>query len=82
MSFAAKIAETRLSHVNPAQPLQIGKFKITAIPSQHTPATAINNDLGEQITHPLHLPARFYEFKEGGSFIIFTWAATTLNTKA
>lgn len=65
---AAKIAETRLSHVNPAQPLQIGKFKITAIPSQHTPATAINNDLGEQITHPLHLPARFYEFKEGGSF--------------
>ena len=29
---AAKIAETRLSHVNPAQPLQIGKFKITAIP--------------------------------------------------
>ncbi len=64
----AAIPESRLSLVNPAQPIQIGKFKITAIPSQHTPATAVNNDLGEQIQQPLSLPARFYEFKEGGSF--------------
>ena len=28
----------------------------------------INNDLGKQIQQPLSLPARFYEFKEGGSF--------------
>lgn len=64
----AAIPESRLSLVNPAQPIQIGKFKITAIPSQHTTATAVNNDLGEQIQQPLSLPARFYEFKEGGSF--------------
>lgn len=44
------------------------QFTVTAIPSQHTPPTAVNNDLGEEIKQPLHLPARFSAFKEGHSF--------------
>ncbi len=45
-----------------------GQFKVTAIASQHTPATVVNNDLGEEISRPLPQPARFSEFKEGHSF--------------
>ena len=50
------------------QSFQLGQYKITPIPSQHTPPTAVNNDLGEDIDQPLTQPARFFEFKEGGSF--------------
>lgn len=63
-----RIPESQLKPVKAWQPMQIGAFTITAIPSQHTPATAVNNDLGEEIQQPLTLPARFSAFKEGGSF--------------
>jgi L-ascorbate metabolism protein UlaG (beta-lactamase superfamily) len=48
--------------------MSFGEFKVTAIPSQHTPPTAVNDDLGEEISQPLQQPARFSEFKEGHSF--------------
>lgn len=63
-----KVPEHQLKLAVPFQALQLGAFRITPIPSQHTPPTAVNNDLGEEILHPLPQPARFYEFKEGGSF--------------
>ena len=63
-----KIAESQLRLVKPFESLQLGAFKVTPIPSQHTPATAVNNDLGEEIKTPLTLPARYNAFKEGGSF--------------
>lgn len=62
------VAEQQLLPIQPFQPMLFGQFKITAIPSQHTPPTAVNNDLGEEITQPLQLPARFSAFKEGHSF--------------
>lgn len=62
------VPEQQLVPVQPWKTLQIGHFSITAIPSQHTPPTAVNNDLGQEIAHPLPLPARFSEFKEGHSF--------------
>lgn len=63
-----KVAEQQLIQVQPLHALSFGEFKITAIASQHTPPTAVNNDLGEEITQPLQLPARFSAFKEGRSF--------------
>ena len=63
-----KVPEAELQQIQPMQSMQFGEFKVTAIPSQHTPPTAVNNDLGEVITHPLAQPARFSEFKEGHSF--------------
>ena len=63
-----KVPEAQLQQIQPMQSMQFGEFKVTAIPSQHTPPTAVNNDLGEVITHPLAQPARFSEFKEGHSF--------------
>lgn len=64
----ANIPETQLQRVQAWQPMKFGAFTVTAIPSQHTPPTVVNNDLGEEITTPLTLPTRFPSFKEGGSF--------------
>ena len=62
------VPEQQLLPVQPFKPMLFGQFKVTAIPSQHTPPTAVNNDLGEEITQPLQLPARFSAFKEGHNF--------------
>lgn len=63
-----KVTEQQLLRVQPMQSMQFGDFKVIAIASQHTPPTAVNNDLGQEITHTLKQPARFSEFKEGHSF--------------
>lgn len=63
-----EVASSQLTQAEPWKVLHIGKFKITPIPSKHTPPTAVNDDLGKNITAPLVLPARFSDFKEGGSF--------------
>lgn len=62
------VSEQQLLQVQPFKTMLFDQFRVTAIPSQHTPPTAINNDLGEEITQPLQLPARFSAFKEGHSF--------------
>ena len=62
------IREQQLVPVQPWKALQIDHFSISAIPPLHTPPTTVNNDLGQEIAHPLPLPARFSEFKEGHSF--------------
>lgn len=63
-----KVTPQQLQSVKPWQLQHWGHFQTTAIPSQHTPPTAINDDLGEELLRPLTLPAKFSEFKEGGSF--------------
>ncbi len=63
-----KVTPQQLQSVKPWQLQQWGHFQITAIPSQHTPPTAVNDNLGEELLQPLALPAKFSEFKEGGSF--------------
>lgn len=63
-----KVTPQQLQPVKPWQVQHWGHFQITAIPSQHTPPTAVNDDLGEELLQPLTLPAKFSEFKEGGSF--------------
>jgi L-ascorbate metabolism protein UlaG (beta-lactamase superfamily) len=63
-----RVAEQQLIQIQPLQPMSFGEFKVTAIPSRHTPPTAVNNDLGEEIFQPLQQPAHFSEFKEGHSF--------------
>ncbi len=62
------VAEQQLIQVQPLQAMTFDEFKITTIPSQHTPPSAVNNDLGEEISQPLQQPARFSEFKEGHSY--------------
>lgn len=62
------VAETQLKQIKNFKKLYFGKFTITTIPSQHTPPTPVNNDLGEAILEPLTQPAKFSAFKEGGSF--------------
>lgn len=59
------VTETQLQQATLLKPIKMGKYTITAIPSQHTPTTLINNDLTEEILAPLALPTRFSNFKEG-----------------
>lgn len=63
-----QVTEQQLIQVQPLHALSFCEFKATAIASQHTPPTAVNNDLGEEMSQPLQLPARFSQFKEGHSF--------------
>ncbi|MFH7765504.1 MBL fold metallo-hydrolase [Acinetobacter sp. BSP-28] len=63
-----QVAEQQLIQIQPFKAMVFDQFTVSAIPSQHTPPTAVNNDLGEEIKQPLHLPARFSAFKEGHSF--------------
>lgn len=65
------MAEQQLIPVVAWKTMHFGAFSITAIPSQHTPPTAVNDDLGQEIAQPLKQPARFSEFKEGHSFDYF-----------
>lgn len=62
------VNEQKLTLAIPFQTQVFGAFKITPIPSVHTPPTPVNDDLGEEITSPFQLPAKFSAFKEGGSF--------------
>ena len=63
-----EVKAAQFSLAQAGQTLPFGQFKVTPIPSAHTPPTPVNDDLGEEITTPLKLPAKFSEFKEGGSF--------------
>lgn len=48
---------------------RIGEFYVRAIPSRHSPPVpGINNDLGTMIDHALKQPARYHEYREGGSY--------------
>src|SRR5690606_7721670 len=58
----AKVTPQQLQPIKPWQVQQWGHFQITAIPSQHTPPTVVNDDLGEELLQPLALPAKFSEF--------------------
>ncbi|ATO19312.1 hypothetical protein BS636_06390 [Acinetobacter sp. LoGeW2-3] len=61
------VRTSQLRRAISGQSLQWGQFKVTPIASAHTPPTPVNDDLGEEITTPLKLPAKFSKFKEGGS---------------
>lgn len=68
IALGGNVKPKQLQLAQAFQSFELGRYKITPIPSQHTPPTAVNNDLGEEIRQPLRQPARFFEFKEGGSF--------------
>lgn len=62
------IPAERLHVFEPHQPVRIGAFEITVLPSIHSKPTAINNDLGVVIERPFAQPARMRDYAEGGSY--------------
>jgi L-ascorbate metabolism protein UlaG (beta-lactamase superfamily) len=59
----------KLVQMNPVKIETFGDFSVQMIPTVHSrPIPLINDDQGEEITSPLKMPAKWYEFKEGGSF--------------
>jgi L-ascorbate metabolism protein UlaG (beta-lactamase superfamily) len=67
--------ENLIRRVKPGEPMDFGRFTVTAIPSQHFPHGMA---MGE-ITAPLVPPAGAMEYKEGGSFsLLFEHEAGSL----
>lgn len=63
-----QIKENKMTEFSPFSTYIIGDFSIKVLPSVHSKPFFFNNDLGQKITEPLTLPAREWQFKEGGSF--------------
>lgn len=62
------LTEDQMSLYAIGQPLTLGKFTVTVLASRHSPATAVNNDLGQVVGKPLPQPAMASAYKEGGAF--------------
>ena len=63
-----KVPEERIHLFDPKDPVKIGAFTVTVIPSVHSDPTIFNNDLGMTIDEPVIQPARKGSYREGGSF--------------
>ncbi len=65
---AAAICTSKLIPFSSCQEVELGKFRISIIPSKHSPPSWYNNDIGQTIDCVLKQPARAKKYKEGGSF--------------
>jgi L-ascorbate metabolism protein UlaG (beta-lactamase superfamily) len=64
--------EERLKAYEPGKELEIGKFHVTVLRANHSPAALrFLDDYGETIDRPLRQPARSRDYKEGGSYDLF-----------
>lgn len=61
------LKEEQMALFRPGKEIQVGRFSITVVKSKHSPATLVNNDLGEIIDIPLLQPARVSKYVEGES---------------
>jgi L-ascorbate metabolism protein UlaG (beta-lactamase superfamily) len=62
------LPDSLLIEFAPNVPISVGDFKITVITGKHSPPKILNADLGEVINEPLVQPAKYYKWKEGGSY--------------
>lgn len=68
VALGGGISHNRLHSYDDAKQYQVGRFKVTIIPSIHSIAHWYNNDLGQTIDTPLVQPAKKKAYKEGGSY--------------
>lgn len=67
----------------PGKEVKIGKFSVMPVASRHSPPMAFNNDLGKQISAPLHQPAKAKTYSEGGTYdLLITHGNQTFLVKA
>ena len=69
-----RIPEEKLVLYHNNETYQVGEYRIKVIPSLHSKPTVFNNDLGQTIDRPLVQPARFHDYKEGGSYDFYVEA--------
>jgi L-ascorbate metabolism protein UlaG (beta-lactamase superfamily) len=62
------VQEDKLTLFIMNEPVAIGKFKVTVLPSKHSKPNRYNNDIGVVIEKPLKQPAKMRDYTEGGSF--------------
>lgn len=67
----AGLPENEMEQYQPGKPMRFGKFTVTILNSKHTPALKIlgaKDDVGQNITEPLHQPAKLKAYTEGGAY--------------
>jgi len=65
------LPESAMEQYIPEKPLHFGRFTVTILKSKHTPALKIlgaKDDVGQDITAPLHQPAKLKAYTEGGAY--------------
>lgn len=68
------LPESQIHVVKPREAMQFGRFKVTWIPTVHTPMGGPISRLtgiGKTIDAPLKQPAHLWQFREGGSYTLF-----------
>ncbi|WP_167884201.1 MBL fold metallo-hydrolase [Leptospira idonii] len=64
IGLGSGLEEKFIRRVNAKETLQFGKFKITILPSRHSPHARYEGE----VTAPISTPAKIEEYKEGGAF--------------
>lgn len=68
LGHGAGISFHRLLPLRERVEIGIGEFVVTPLRATHSPVSAYNDNLGEQITHPRRQPVHANRLVEGGSF--------------
>lgn len=63
--------ESRMEVAMPGSPIQFGAWKLTFVPSRHSPMPFTNETKSETVTAPLKPPARATAWREGDVWSIF-----------
>ncbi|WP_175942201.1 MBL fold metallo-hydrolase [Caballeronia sp. BCC1704] len=69
IGLGAKLRDDQIKLFAPRQPVKLGEFEVTPIPSKHSPPFPfVNDNLGEKICAPLPQPQRERAYVEGGTY--------------
>jgi L-ascorbate metabolism protein UlaG (beta-lactamase superfamily) len=64
----------------PGEEQRFGDFTVKVLLSKHSPPTAFNDDIGEEIERPFRKPKRAQAYKEGGSYDVLITHRTRSST--
>lgn len=67
IGYGGGLKKEQTSEFKPNEPIQIGQFTVTVVPSKHSPDNALKDD-GVAIEKPLAQPAKIKAYSEGGSY--------------
>ena len=74
IAYGASLPQKQMSIIEPNKTFDSGKFRITFIPSKHVTTVSLLEKftgVGKNIIHPVRQPAKYNDFKEGGSYSIY-----------
>lgn len=74
IAYGAHLPEKQMNIIEANKAFDVGKFRVTFIPSKHVTTMSLLGKLtgiGKKILRPLIQPAKYNQFREGGSYSIY-----------